>query len=157
MAQQELRPPGEKETALHPSSTALRSKAFAIILMLEPPTGNRCMGHRSAIPYPIAIIEMVSRDLAMHESHPHAGDGDPSIQEIELAMTEFMQATDTFIASWTNAIRRFANEPAALRQFLETHEAASPRRKDDWTTLAFGTQPAATAFSHPLWDRELDG
>jgi hypothetical protein len=93
----------------------------------------------------------------MHESHPRAGDGGRDDEEIERAIAEFMRATDSFIASWSDSIRRFADEPSALRQLREAREAASPRRTDGRTSPAFENLPTVAAFSHPLWDRELDG
>jgi hypothetical protein len=93
----------------------------------------------------------------MHESHPKGGDQARGGEEIERAMAEFMRATDTFLASWTDAIRRFADEPVALRQFRQARAVASPRRSDEGTSSAAGGRPAFADFPHPLWDRELDG
>ena len=93
----------------------------------------------------------------MPESNPQPGDVDQGTQEIERGIAEFMQAMDAFISSWTDAVRRFADEPVALKRFRENREAPSPRRDGDRTTTVFEIRPVATAFPHPLWDRELDG
>jgi hypothetical protein len=90
-------------------------------------------------------------------NEPHPGDEVRGAEELECALAEFMQATDSFIASCKDAIRRFADEPAALKQFRKARQAASLGPDDACSSPAFGIQPAVADFPHPLWDRELDG
>ena len=77
-------------------------------------------------------------------------------EQAEQALDDLIRATDAFVTSWTDAVRRFATEPPALTRFRATHPPG----------LAFldsGTRRASPAtirpweHPHPLWDRDLDG
>ena len=84
----------------------------------------------------------------MHHMDTHTGElGE---RDLDLAVGEFMQATEAFIASWTDAVRRFAAEPVVLRQLREN--STTPRGDEYRAPVEAG--PAAP---HPLWDRDLDG
>ena len=84
----------------------------------------------------------------MHEANPATSD-----DQIDHALIDLMQATDAFVSSWANAVRRFAAEPAALTRFRELQRTSllSLNDRDAAPTAAMTTHP------HPLWDRYLDG
>ena len=106
------------------------------------------------------IVCRLSEGPAMYESSPQAGAGDEghsAEQQLEREMAEFLRATETFIASWSEAIRCFADGPAVSRQFRVAPDTTSRRRRREGESRTIGIASAIADLAHPLWDRELDG
>lgn len=78
----------------------------------------------------------------MHETH--------SEEDLDRAMEEFLRATEGFITSWTEAVRRFGGGPPAMGMIRDHCEI--PRRT---SPSAFAMLPPEGV--HQLWDREIDG
>ena len=83
----------------------------------------------------------------MQEATPSTSD-----DQVDHALIDLMRATDAFVSSWAIAVRRFAEEPAALTRFRELQQA-SPPPPADISTIGM----PLLLHPHPLWDRDLDG
>lgn len=77
-------------------------------------------------------------------------DASAAPDDLERSLGEFLEGMDAFVASWSAALRRFAEEPAALRHFRD-RPVDELRR----TGPRFDAPPIPPR--DPMWDRDLDG